>query len=54
LTYGDRIDKIAIVADSKWKDDLLMFAAAGFRRAPVKFFTSQQSPAARAWLSENR
>jgi hypothetical protein len=52
LTYGDRIDKIAIVADPKWEDDLLMFAAAGFRRAPVKFFPSGKIKSARAWLVE--
>jgi hypothetical protein len=52
LTYGDRIDKIAIVADPKWEDDLLMFAASGFRRAPVKFFASGRVTQAREWLVE--
>ena len=52
LKYGDRIDKIAIVADPKWEDDLMMFAASGFRRAPVKFFPTGQVMSARAWLVE--
>ena len=52
LKYGDQVDKIAIVADPKWKDDLMMFAAAGFRRAPVKFFPSGKADQARAWLTE--
>jgi hypothetical protein len=52
LKYGDRIDKIAIVADPKWETDLLMFAAAGFRRAPVKFFPLRQIASARAWIEE--
>lgn len=48
--YGDLIDKIAIVADPKWETQMLVFAAAGLRRAPVKFFPSAQIASARAWL----
>ncbi len=49
--HGDQIDKIAIVADAKWEVEMLAFAGAGFRRAPVKFFPSDQLTSARAWLS---
>ena len=49
-TYGDQIDKIAIVADAKWEVEILAFAGAGFRRAPVKFFPISQLTSARAWL----
>ncbi len=49
-TYGDQIDKIAIVADAKWEAEILAFAGAGFRRAPVKFFPVSQLTLARAWL----
>jgi hypothetical protein len=49
-THGDQIDKIAIVADPQLETDLLMFAGAGFRRAPVKFFSTNQLAQARAWL----
>ena len=52
MKHGDQIDKIAIVADPKWETELLIFAAAGFRRAPVKFFPSRQIRLARAWLVE--
>jgi hypothetical protein len=52
IKHGDQIDKIAIAADPKWKDDLMIFAAAGFRRAPVEFFTLTNVTAARAWLGE--
>jgi hypothetical protein len=50
LNYGSRIVKIAIVADEKWKDRFLMFFGAGFRKAPVKFFTVDQQAEARTWL----
>jgi hypothetical protein len=50
-TYGDLIEKIAIVAPSRWETDLLIFAAAGLRRAPVQFFPEGQLARARAWLT---
>ncbi len=48
-THGDQIDKIAIVAAPQLETDLLMFAGAGFRRAPVKFFPVNQLALARVW-----
>jgi hypothetical protein len=48
--YGDQIDRIAVVADPRWETEMLIFAAAGLRRAPVKFFPSTQVASARAWL----
>lgn len=52
IEHGDRIEKIAIVADRKWETDLTLFAGAGFRRAPVAFFTPDQVSKARTWLTE--
>lgn len=49
-TYGDLIEKIAIVAPVRWETDLMMFAAAGLRRAPIQFFSEGQLTKARAWL----
>lgn len=50
LKHGDQIEKIAIVGDPKWETELSIFAAAGFRRAPVKFFPLNGVASARAWL----
>jgi len=49
-TQGDRIDKIAIVADPKWEAETLAFAGAGFRHAPVRLFPKSQLKTARAWM----
>ena len=49
-THGDRIDKIAIVADPKWEIETLTFAGAGYRQGQVKFFRTNQVAQARAWL----
>ncbi len=50
--YGRRFDKIALVAEPKWEDQLLMFTGAGIRRTPVRFFPPSQVQQARAWLAE--
>ena len=50
VEYGDRIEKIAIVGDAQWETGMLMFTGAGFRRAPVKYFTRGQLAEARDWL----
>jgi hypothetical protein len=51
LKYGDRVEKIAIVAEEKWKDQFLAFFGAGFRKAPVKFFPASQLAEAKSWLA---
>ena len=52
LSHGGEIRKIAIVAEPRWEVQALAFAGAGVRRAPVKFFTGNDLPQARAWLTE--
>ena len=48
--YDPYIDKIAVVAEGKWKDQILMFIGAGRRQAQVKFFLSDEEKDAREWL----
>ena len=50
LSFGKQIEQIAIVAEEKWRDQALMFAGAGVRKAPVEFFPCSQMSAARKWL----
>ncbi len=52
-TYGDCIERIAIVGDERWRSEALMFAGADLRRAPVEYFegSSSDDGAARAWLT---
>jgi stage II sporulation SpoAA-like protein len=51
VEHGDRIAKIAIIGDPKWESRMLMFAGAGFRRSPVKYFVKNHFAEAYAWLS---
>ena len=46
------IEKIAIVADDKWRDQFLMFHGAGRRQADVEFFLPDEVQDARDWLNE--
>jgi len=50
VEHDQQIEKIAIVADPKWKLETLMFAGAGVRSGQVKFFPENQLTMARAWL----
>ena len=47
---GPYIEKIAIVANDKWKEDFLMFVGAGLRKGEVKFFPDGGENDARNWL----
>jgi hypothetical protein len=51
VKHGGQIERIAIVADSHWRNQALLFAAAGLRRAPVEFFPHGDLAGAHAWLS---
>jgi len=52
--YDPYIEKIAVVANEKWQDQILMFVGAGMRAAQVMFFPMGEEKKARDWLqSEN-
>ena len=44
------IERMAIVAPEKWKDQMLMFVGAGRRQAQVEFFYEDETDDARDWL----
>jgi len=48
--YDPYIEKIAVVAEGKWKDQILMFVGAGRRQAVVEFFLDGGEEDARNWL----
>ena len=48
--YDPYIEKIAVVVDEKWRDELLMYLGAGRRQAPVKSFSPDEEKDARKWL----
>lgn len=50
--YDPFIKKIALVADSKWRDELLMFLGDGRRQAQISFFCPDEGDDARNWLDD--
>ncbi len=48
--YDPYIEKIAVVAEANWKDQMLMYIGAGRRKAEVKFFLYDEEKDARDWL----
>ncbi len=53
--YDPYVEKIAVVAEDKWEDEILMFLGAGRRQAAVESFLPGENQAARDWLrGENK
>jgi hypothetical protein len=52
FAYSHKIAKVAILAEPRWEALALAFAGAGVRRAPVRFFQSNEMEQARSWLVE--
>jgi len=51
MQEGQQIEKMAIVADEKWRDDALAFTAKGFRPTGIEFFAASRMNEARTWLA---
>ena len=51
MAEGQHIEKMAIVGDEKWRDDVLAFTAKGFRPTAIEFFPASRLHEARTWLS---
>jgi hypothetical protein len=44
------IEKIAVVGESRWRDEMQMFLFADYRQAEVRFFAETDLEPARVWL----
>jgi hypothetical protein len=49
--HQDKVQKIAIVGDEKWKDEVFMFTGKPFRKTEIEFFPENQLDQAKQWLS---
>ena len=47
---GDRVARMALVGDERWRDDALLFVGKGFRDAAIAFFSDDDRAAADAWV----
>ena len=51
VEHGDDIARIAIVGPERWREEMLMFSAAGLRKGPVEYFPEHATAEALVWLS---
>ena len=50
--HDQYLARFACVGDEKWRDQMLMFVLAGLRPVDIRYFSSDEEPAARKWLAE--
>lgn len=50
LEHGNDIEKMAIVGDERWKDDIFLFTGKGLRKTEIEFFPASALQEAKAWL----
>jgi len=48
--HGDGIGRLALVGEERWRDLVMMFSAAGLRKAQVEYFTQDALEKAHEWL----
>ncbi len=48
--HDQEIDRIAVVGEARWRDEMLLFLFGDQRHAETRFFTDSDLTAARAWL----
>jgi hypothetical protein len=46
----EKVERMAVVADGKWHEQLRLFMLAGMRQTDIRFFGPAEKDAARAWL----
>jgi hypothetical protein len=50
MAHGNEIEKIALVGDERWKDQLFAFVGKGLRTAEVEFFPPSSAMEADRWI----
>lgn len=48
--HGERIARMALVGEERWRDDALLFVGKGFRDAEIAFFPEAARRRAEEWL----
>jgi hypothetical protein len=48
--HDRHIEKIAVVGDKRWEDEVLAFMGKGFRPVSIAYFVMADLPKARAWV----
>jgi len=51
VEHDDQIERMAIVAEKKWEDKVLLFAGQGIRKFEICYFPPPAIAEARTWLA---
>jgi hypothetical protein len=49
--HGDDIERMAIVGEERWRDEMLMFVAKGLRATEIEYFSPAELDRARQWVN---
>lgn len=50
MDYGDDVVKMAIVGDTKWKEQVFAFTAKGLRKTEIEYFPTAELARAETWV----
>lgn len=50
--HDREIERIAVVGEQRWRDDMLAFLVAPFRSAEVRYFDEGELASAEAWIAQ--
>jgi hypothetical protein len=50
--YGNEIERIAVVGEQRWKDQVFAFLGKGYRTTEIEFFPSASAIEAENWIRE--
>jgi hypothetical protein len=49
----EMLDRIAIVGDERWREQMELFMLKGLRPVDIRYFTPEEEALARAWVGED-
>ena len=50
MEHGDRVERMAIVGEERWKEEALTFVAKGLRKTEIEYFVPSALVLAEAWV----
>ena len=50
VQHGDAIEKMAIVGEPRWRDEVYLFVGKGFRSTDIQYFADGSLDAAEFWV----
>ena len=52
MAHGDDIDRIVLIGEERWKDQVFAFVGKGLRATEIEFFPPSSAKEAESWVRE--